>query len=278
MSDVQAKVWGWVDGALAEPPEGLGAERIELCHMNAADQLQRLATYAGDAHELKLQLWQTAQHVVGAWNHGLQRFALRAYRGAEVIAYYPFALAPLDDSSAELSQTEPANHVGVLKMLMRHTEALSKINAGMSLEMLSLQQRSATGAHRELEALRARYHDVLARQEDALLAQEDRKLAHEMLTRGEARKDAFAAKAATALAPLVNIASRRLGGPELVNAPSPVEQALAGLLASLDDRRFEALMAAFPEPAHQAVLVHWYRTLVRKEGASSDENPDPSQH
>jgi hypothetical protein len=276
--DVQAKVFFWIDSNIG--PE---AERLQLAHLNAAEQLQPLATYelAGrDVAELKIEVWKTAQHVVAAWRHGLQRFALRLYlRGQEQAAvYFPFALAPTEEPSDELGSSEPPNNVGVLSQLMRHNEALSRIAASQALEMMTFQQRSLQTTQDELDRLRKSHAKILEQQQSVILEAEERSLARDLLLRTENRKDQLAERAGHALLPIANAAAKKLGIGQLTkDAGSPVEHTVAQLLGSLDERRMGALLSLFPDPAQQIVLLQLFEQLglVKRE---ANEDPSAAKH
>lgn len=289
--DIQAKVYAWIDKTADD-----GAEprcvRLQLSHLNAAEQLQTLSTWVLEGAELadiKSELWSTAKHVVASWSHGLQRFAIRAFFADQDAAgaYFPFSLAG-DPSEAgasgeDLGVTEPANLIGLQKQLMRHLEAKDKAIAGMALEMMTFQMRQVRASAHEAEQMRTRYHQLLERSEAVLMQAEERALVREMITRGEERKDQLAAKAMNALPVLANQVSQKLGGPQLFAGASPMqEQVLASLLASLDDQRFELLLRAFPDPAHQAYLLESYKRLViepKKGGApGASEDPNSPRH
>jgi len=284
--EIQSKVFNWIEETAGDSVEPR-CTRLRLAHYNAADAQQTLATYelgGIDLQEVKAKVWQTAQHVVQAWNHGIQRFAILAFfgEGEASGAYIPFSLAPQEHEQGpvEIGVTEPANLIGLQKMLMRHCEAKDKIIAGMTLEMMTMQQRTIRATQAELDKVRDRYHDLLHMSEDMILAHDERKLARDQVERQEHRKDQLADKTMLALAPLANQLSVKLGGPKLfANAGTTQDQMLTSMLGSLDDNRFDLLLQCFPDPTHQAVLLEWYKRLVmeRREGANGADS-DSAKH
>jgi len=286
VSDVQTRVYDWIDHMAAGELE---LERLQLVHLNAAEQAQQLSSYrleGADLGDIKGDIWRTARHVVAAWSQGPQRFALRAYvAGAEEsAAYLPFLLAGEQESSSPPGSSEPANMVGLLKQLMRHTEAQQRTIQVMSLDALTFQQRALRSAQTAEEHMRARYYELMERSQVQLADQEERAMARELTMRQEERKDQLAARAMTAVPLLANQLSRKLGGPALFEQQGSTEHMmLSDMLAGLDDQRFEMLLGAFPDPAHRAFLLQRIKETIEarkatEETQSDDQDPDPSRH
>jgi ElaB/YqjD/DUF883 family membrane-anchored ribosome-binding protein len=270
--DIQARLYGWIDRQIDGAAARGGLRELVLNHLNASDQLQEIARYAitdDNASEIKSELYRTALDVVASWKH-FQRFAVQAhFTESTTVPYYPFSLA--DDTPETGPQaTEPANLVGALKQQMRHNEILAKINAGIMAEANQLLLNQSKQAHAALDELRVRFSDLLEKSHEALGKRQAEEFEHQRLLAADARKEKLTESVQTAVPLIVNRVSEHLGGPKLLpEGRSPMELMMIRLLKNLTDEGLEGLMAAFPNPAEQAIVLDLVRTYCRPEKPSN---------
>lgn len=279
-TEIQSKVFGWIDRALAARPGGEAQlTSLVLCHINAAEQLQPISSFPingedeDDIHTVKHELMRTAGDVAEAWR-GLQRFAIQAYydEGHQAANYFPFSLQCEDMTADAPGPTEPANLVGMLGQQMRHNEVLAKINAGVMAENHQILQRQLQRAHEEMGELRERHHTMLRDYEEALGQSHERRMVMQMMERGELRKDQIAAKLIDAVPPLANKVSQKLGGPKLLaeNAGSSERQLVKDMLRSLNDVKLEALLKLFDNPLHQGAVLELVKEIIAEDKAAKE--------
>lgn len=261
----------WIDRCASVVEEAGSLALLRLQHINAAEQMMPVGTWAVDPQSeeslsaVKMEIVQTAENTATAWR-GFNRFALQAYYGKDQAqgGYFAFSVDG-SDREARPGPTEPANLVGMLSQQMRHNEALTKLLVTERGEQTQLMMRSQQQLSAELESVRASYYANLKTQEEQIMQVADRELARVHLTRSEDRKDKIFDQAAQTIPMLVNRVSQKYGGPTLMGGGTePTTMMMKNLMQSMDDTKLAAFMAMFPDPIQQAQLLEIYNTLVRE--------------